>query len=218
MAEASNVKIDNDYFRQQVTGKITENQKLWAEIGSCGLSFVYADGRTDSKVVMIGEAPGRDEVRYGRPFAGKAGDILDEILVKTGIPREELYITNTVKYRLAAGGKRPGTIKNRPVKQYEILYSLDWLRRELEVIKPSLIITLGNVPLKAILLIKNCAIMSISDCHGTAQSITVGDKEAQFVPLYHPASQIYNHDLKPVFEKDFYYIKSLYRTIRQEEK
>ena len=214
MAEASNLKINNDYYRQQVASKLQQDEKLWSEIKPCGLSFVYADGKIDSKVVMIGEAPGKEEVRSGRPFAGKAGAILDEILTKTGIPREELYITNTVKYRLAANGSRPGTLKNRPIKPDEILYSLDWLKHELEIIKPRLIITLGNVPLKAILLIKNCAIMSISACHGKAQSITLGDTNSCFVPLYHPASQIYNRDLKPVFEEDFYCIRSLYPTIQ----
>ena len=64
------------------------------------LDFVYGDGPCDADVVLIGEAPGKDEVLQGRPFVGKAGSILDEILLKTGINRNRLYITNAIKYRL----------------------------------------------------------------------------------------------------------------------
>lgn len=218
MGKAADIKIDNEYYKNLVTQRVQEDSGLWEEIRACGLSFVYADGAATSKVILIGEAPGKDEVRCGKPFSGKAGAILDEILEKTGIAREDLYITNTVKYRLAANGSRPGTLKNRPVKSQEIIYGLDWLKHEIETIRPALIITLGNVSLKAILLLKKCAIMSVSACHGKAQEITIGDTESLLVPLYHPASQIYNHDLKQVFEEDFYYIKNLYRTILQEEK
>lgn len=213
MGQVDNYKIENEYYRQLVSDRVRSDEALWQAIGACGLSFVYADGLPQSNVIMIGEAPGKDEVKFGRPFAGKAGAILDEILAKTGIRREDIYITNTVKYRLATSGSRPGTFKNRPVKPVEITYSLDWLRHEIEIIKPKIILTLGNVPLKAMSIMQNCAIMSVSACHGKAIGIQVGDMRTTLVPLYHPASQIYNHDLKPVFEEDFHNVKRMYAEI-----
>ena len=211
MGETSRYQqVENEYYRENVTKCVMSDSVLWPTIEKCGLSFVYADGSTSSRVVMIGEAPGKDEVKYGRPFAGKAGSILDEILLKTGINRQDLYITNTVKYRLAKPGSREGTIRNRPIKPVEITYSLDWLRHEIEVIKPKLILTLGNVPLRAMLTMQNCDIIPISDCHGKLIDINVRTNKITLIPLYHPASQIYNQRLKAVFEEDFHKVKQIY--------
>ena len=102
----------NTFYREKLEREVSEDLKLYARTGP--LQFVYGSGPERADAVLIGEAPGKEEVRLGKPFVGKAGAILNEILAATGIKRESLYITNAVKYRLARPGKRPGTYANRP--------------------------------------------------------------------------------------------------------
>ncbi len=174
------------------------------------LHFVYGFGNKKAQAVLIGEAPGKDEVKNGKPFVGKAGAILDGILNSTGIKREQLYITNVVKYRLMQKGSREGSFKNRPATMKEIEISLPWLKKELEIIEPQLILTLGNVPLKALCLLKNCAILEIGACHGNQINMCLNGRDSIHIPLYHPASQIYNRSLKDVFDKDFEIVKNTF--------
>lgn len=178
------------------------------------LDFVYGDGPCDADVILIGEAPGKDEVLQGRPFVGKAGSILDEILLKTGINRNRLYITNAIKYRLMKEGSRPGSFKNRPATMPEIRAMLPWLKEEICFIRPKLILTLGNVPLKSLCFASGCGILEIGSCHGKAadvrvDSVATGKLDTKLVPLYHPASQIYNRSLKDVFDADFQAVREL---------
>lgn len=198
--------------KNELEGKISEDEKLAELAGE--LNFVYGYGHESADVVLIGEAPGKDEVKQGRPFVGKAGAILTEILEATGIKRESLYITNVVKYRLARPGKRPGTFANRPATLPEVRLSLPWLEDELKHIKPKLILTLGGVPLKALCFMANCAIVDIGACHGKNISVQIGGMESVHVPLYHPASQIYNRSLKTVFDADFEAVRKLIGEMR----
>ncbi|MBO4326407.1 MAG: uracil-DNA glycosylase [Clostridia bacterium] len=174
--------------------------------------FVTGNGSGKEPVVLIGEAPGKEEVREGRPFVGPAGKILDELLERSGIERGKLYITNTVKYRLAAFGKRPGTFANRPVKTFEIELCSGWLAGELALIRPKLILTLGNTALRGVLLcletnIGTCS--GIGDVHGKKIGAEVrGTGETvTLMPLYHPASLIYNRELRPQYEHDLEEVK-----------
>ena len=197
----------NAFYREKLEREVSEDLELYARTGP--LQFVYGSGPEHAGVVLIGEAPGKEEVRLGRQFVGQAGAILDEILKATGIKRKSLYITNVVKYRLARPGKRPGTYANRPALPREIQLSLPWLREELIFLKPRLILTLGGVPLKALCFIGNCGILELSACHGKAIDIRINETPSTYVPLYHPASQIYNRSLKPVFEEDFQAVRRL---------
>ena len=86
---------------------------------------------------------------------------------------------------------------------------LSWLAAELIFIKPRLILTLGNVPLKALCFIENCDILEIGACHGKAINVRIAGFHTIHVPLYHPASQIYNRSLKPVFDSDFEAVRRL---------
>lgn len=175
-------------------------------------SFVWGYGNTSSDVVLIGEAPGKDEVKLGRPFVGKAGAILDEFLEKTGIERSDLFITNTIKYRLARVKKGAilsdnendsKNLANRPARPEEIRTGAELLAKELCEIKPKFVVTMGGVPLKAMQII--CDLdkkKGIGDLHGTAIPAHIGDFEFVLYPIYHPASLIYNRELKPVYEED----------------
>ena len=197
----------NTFYRGELQNAIERDRGLSALAGE--LKFVYGSGPENADVILVGEAPGKDEVRLGKPFVGKAGAILDEILNATGIKRESLYITNVVKYRLSREGKRPGTFANRPAAPREIKLSLPWLEHEILQIRPKLILTLGNVPLKALCFIGNCDILEIGSCHGKAIDVNIEDYHTVHVPLYHPASQIYNRSLKAVFDEDFKAVRRL---------
>jgi len=168
-------------------------------------SLVFGEGRADAKTVLIGEAPGEQEALQGRPFVGKAGKNLDELLELAGLERDSLYITNTVKFRptkLSAAGR---TV-NRPPSKEEIELFLPWLKKELALIAPKRIVTLGNVPLKALLGSK----MTIGEMHGRYTDW----QGVPLWPLYHPASLIYNRALRPVYEQD---VRLLGESIRKED-
>ncbi len=156
-------------------------------------TLVYGDGKTDATLVMVGEAPGEQETIQGKPFVGKAGKNLTEFLTLSGLERKDLYITNTVKIRPTKISSA-GRIVNRPPTKEEIQLFLPWLKREIRMIGPKCVCTLGNVPLKALL----------------GNEYTIGDVHGQFIkkdgmiiyPMYHPASMIYNPALKSVYAED----------------
>lgn len=155
--------------------------------------LVHGEGEAGARVMLIGEAPGQQETLARRPFVGKAGKNLDEFLEMAEIDRSQLYVSNTVKFRptrVSAAGR----IVNRPPTREEINLFLPWLRREIELVRPQAVVTLGNVPLRAL----------------TASRATIGERHGQFMqadgieiyPMYHPASIIYNPSLREVYIAD----------------
>ena len=163
--------------------------------------LVFGVGAEDSKVLLIGEAPGRDEVREGRPFVGKAGQNLEELLSETGISRQDLFITNTVKFRPTAPGARGG-VKNRPPTKQEVEVCARCLREELAILQPRLVVTLGNTALRAV----TGEPLSIGDVHGRELVYPWG----LLFPLYHPASIIYRRELKEVYRADMAILRQKY--------
>ena len=155
--------------------------------------LVFGDGDQHAHILMVGEAPGAQEALQGKPFVGKAGKNLDEFLELSGLDRRALYITNTVKFRPTRISDA-GRIVNRPPTQEEIKLSLPWLLREIKMVDPKIIVTLGNVPLKA-LLGKD---KTIGACHGQ----WIEWNQLRVYPLYHPASVIYNPSLKEDYRAD----------------
>lgn len=155
--------------------------------------LVFGEGSVGAPVMMIGEAPGEQESLQGRPFVGKAGKNLDAFLEQAGMDRRELYVTNTVKFRPTKRSAAGRTV-NRPPTQEEIRLFLPWLLKEIELVGPRCVITLGNVPLKA--LIGHGSV--IGDLHG--QLLDWNGRK--LFPMYHPASVIYNPSLKEVYRRD----------------
>ena len=155
--------------------------------------LVYGYGNSKANIMLIGEAPGKDEVKLGRPFTGKAGKQLDEFLIMTGLNRELLYITNVVKFRPYILSEK-GTKRNRPPSKKEIELCKNCLLREIKAINPKWIITLGNTALHAMM--EDAA--NIGSVHGT---IRMCNSRYVFA-LYHPASVIYNRDLAEVYKRD----------------
>ncbi len=163
--------------------------------------LVFGEGKQNAKICMVGEAPGGDEEKQGRPFVGKAGQNLSSFLNVVGLKREEIYITNVVKFRPTNVSPKTGKFVNRPPKKTEIAFFLPYLMKELALIQPEMIVTLGNVPLKAITG-DECA--SIGDMHGAMAKTKDG---YQLFPLYHPAAIIYNRGLAQTYDEDLQKLK-----------
>jgi uracil-DNA glycosylase len=175
---------------------------LAATAGEQAGQMVFGDGLSHKPPLMlIGEAPGEQEALRGKPFVGKAGKNLTEFLASVGLSREKLYITNVVKFRptrISAAGR---TV-NRPPSRMEIAAFQPWLHREIRLVRPRALVTLGNVALGAFL-----PGATIGECHGRWLSVTVlsGSVAGEAYPLfalYHPASVIYNRSLAAVYEND----------------
>ena len=164
--------------------------------------LVFGEGPLRARIALIGEAPGEQESLQGRPFVGKAGKNLDEFLALSGMNRAELYITNTVKYRPVKRSAAGNTV-NRAPTQEEISLGLPFLRRELALVDPEVVVTLGNVPLRALLGRQ----ATIGALHGQWQSW----EGRRLYPLYHPASIIYNRALKDVYEEDVVRLGAFFR-------
>lgn len=166
-----------------------------------GNEFVFGCGCKEPKLLLIGEAPGREEIKLSRPFSGAAGKYLDEFLELAGIDRDAIYITNAIKYRLSKANPKTGRLSNRPAARDEITASRPFLVKEIEAICPKCIVTLGNVPLRAI---TGNFSLSIGDRHGEVSCERIGEREYLLFPLYHPASVIYNRSLKQTCETDMF--------------
>lgn len=182
-------------FRQDCTAFF---EKLNAETHR---PLVFGEGMEQEPVLMlIGEAPGEQETLQGRPFVGKAGKNLDAFLQAVQLRREEIYITNVVKQRptkLSAAGR----VVNRPPSREEKTLFIPWLMREIALVRPCALVTLGNVALQAF--VEDV----IGNCHGLwTQAVVHPAQEAAFTlplfALYHPASVIYNGSLRETYARD----------------
>jgi DNA polymerase len=163
----------------------------------CDLKFsrtnvVVGTGHLDSKIMLIGEAPGKSEDRKGMPFVGSAGRILDGLLEEGGIDRRGVYITNVVKCRPP---------ENRAPGDYEVEACHPYLQKQLEAIKPKVIVLLGRTAAGAMLGRK----VEMGKEHGT-----VVEKDGiKYLVTYHPAAMIYKRTLKGAIEDDFKKISAL---------
>ncbi|MBI5456557.1 uracil-DNA glycosylase [Candidatus Kaiserbacteria bacterium] len=163
---------------------------------------VLGEGSHDSKIMFIGEAPGKNEAMTGRPFCGAAGRILDELLASVEIPRTEVYITNIVK-------DRPP--ENRDPLPSEIELYAPFLDRQIDAIEPKVIATLGRFSMEYIMRKMGLSfeLEPISRAHGKVYDGKAGFGPVKVVPLYHPAAAIYNQSLKDTLKKDFQTLRNL---------
>ncbi|MGN0135372.1 uracil-DNA glycosylase family protein [Anaerotignum sp.] len=167
-----------------------------------GKTIVFGEGAEQPALMMIGEAPGGDEEKQGRPFVGKAGKNLSAFLEVVGLKREEIYISNVVKLRPTKESPKTGKAVNRPPSAEEIAFFLPFLQEEIKAIAPKVIVTLGNVPLKAVTGEKKAV---IGDYHGAP--VALADGRTLFA-LYHPAAVIYNRALQAVYDEDLLKLKA----------
>lgn len=147
-------------------------------------------GPFNAKIMFIGEAPGKKEDLLGEPFIGASGKLLDKLLLSIHLKRSDIFITNIVKCRPP---------ENRDPSPEEIRICSPWLEKQISIIKPELLITLGRHALKNFI-----PQSSLSLFHGKITSISLGKlKNIPLLPLYHPAAALYNGSLKETLFKDF---------------
>jgi DNA polymerase len=152
-------------------------------------NVVFGEGDADADIIFIGEAPGSNEDLQGRPFVGAAGRILDEMLSAVRLKRESVYITNILKCRPP---------KNRNPKKDEIDVCAPYLDGQIEAINPKVICTLGNFASEYILEKFGFHPESIGKIHGKTFDL----QDLRIVPLYHPATAVYNPGMKAVLIDD----------------
>ncbi len=151
---------------------------------------MFGSGNARAELMFVGEAPGFHEDRQGLPFVGQAGKLLDRLLAGVGLRREDVYIANVLKCR------PPG---NRDPQPDEIEACEPHLYRQIELIQPTVIATLGNFATKLL----SGRPVGITRVHGQEQRVTVAGRSVLLYPLYHPAAALYAPAMLKVLESDF---------------
>ena len=176
---------------QRLADLETELQQadICPELRDSATQLVMGHGNPDADIVFVGEAPGKNEDLQGRPFVGASGRFLDEMLSSVGMNRDDIYITNIVKYR------PPNNRDPSPAEKAEFW---PYLMRELEIIQPKIIITLGRHSGQAFI-----PELVISRDHGNMLEYVNGSHDYTIIPLYHPAAALYNGGLRQTLMDDF---------------
>ncbi|MDB5164598.1 MAG: Phage polymerase-related protein [Candidatus Saccharibacteria bacterium] len=183
------------------------DDKITPELAKTATQLVFGTGNPDSEIVFIGEAPGKNEDIKGEPFVGAAGKFLNEMLEMIDLKREEIYITNIVKYRPP---------ENRDPSPEEKKAFLPYLQSQLEVIQPKVVVTLGRHSM-------NCFLpdLQISKVHGQPKRVRLALKQdtgdsvqVVILPLYHPAAALYNGSMRQTLIDDFALIPSIIQKIK----
>ncbi len=165
------------------------------ELAATATQLVFGEGNPNADIVFIGEAPGKQEDLQGKPFVGASGKFLNEMLEMIGLQRQDIYITNIVKYRPP---------NNRDPLPEEKRAFLPFLQEQLNIIKPKLIVTLGRHSMDVLL-----PGLKISQVHGQAKRY----HDQVFLPLFHPAAALYNGGLRQTLIDDFASIPAILKKI-----
>lgn len=180
---------ENKINNLQLLKKAIIKDKKCAQLAVQATNLVMGDGNLNAKIFLIGEAPGKKEDELGLPFVGAAGKFLNEMFLGAGISRDEVYITNIVKYRPP---------NNRDPSTKEKSYFLPYLIKELKIIDPEVVITLGRHSMEYFLPSEK-----ISEIHGCKMHIEIDGWKGVLIPLYHPAAALYNRSLRKTLLDDF---------------
>lgn len=180
-----------------------KNSPLYAERMRNKVFPVIGEGSHYATIIFIGEAPGRSEAATGRPFCGAAGKVLDELLASISLPRTNVYITNIVK-------DRPPF--NRDPLPEEITAYGPFLDRQIEIMQPKVIVTLGRYAMGYIMqkFGLESDLKPISQMHGRVFPALASYGAIHVVPLYHPAVAVYNAHTKDDLKKDFATLKKFF--------
>jgi DNA polymerase len=167
-----------------------------SELAATRTQVVFGAGNADADLMFVGEAPGANEDRHGLPFVGQAGRLLDQLLGEIKLSRAEVFVANTLKCRPPA---------NRDPQPAEIEACRPYLMRQLELIQPRVVCTLGNFATK--LLRGDPA--GITRVHGTDEVRTIGRRAVRLYPIFHPAAALYTPRMLETLEQDFARIPAL---------
>ena len=151
---------------------------------------VFGSGNAHADLLFVGEAPGFHEDKQGLPFVGQAGKLLEKLLAQIGMSRSDVYVANVLKCR------PPG---NRDPQPDEIEACESHLFRQIELIEPTVVATLGNFATKLL----SGRPLGITRVHGQEQATTIGGRKVLLYPLYHPAAALYTPTMLRVLEADF---------------
>jgi DNA polymerase len=170
----------------------------------CALSagrthVVFGSGDPGAALMLVGEAPGFHEDQQGQPFAGQTGTLLDRLLGEIGLERRDVYVVNVLKCR------PPG---NRDPQPDEIAACEPYLFRQVELVAPLVVATLGNFATRLL----SGGSHGITRVRGRARPLTVGGHEVTLYPLYHPAAALYTPSMLAVLEQDFARLPELLAT------
>lgn len=187
---------------RELAARAQSLDELEAILGSydgCGLKLratqlVFADGNPQAQVMLIGEAPGAEEDRQGKPFVGKSGQLLDRMLAAIGLDRTKVYIANTVPWR------PPG---NRAPTPEEIALCLPFLHRQVELVAPKLVMTLGGPAMQTVFQTSN----GIIKMRGKWSEVSIGNHTVDAMPTLHPAYLLRNPPAKQQAWRDLLSLK-----------
>jgi uracil-DNA glycosylase family 4 len=188
-----------DQQLEQIKADILK-QNICPDLAKSAKNLVMGEGSANAEVVFIGEAPGKNEDEQGLPFVGAAGKFLNEMLAGIGLERKDVYITNIVKYRPP---------NNRDPLPDEKAAFLPFLRAQLDVIQPKVVVTLGRHSMDSLL-----PGLQISKCHGQPKRY----KGQIYMPLFHPAAALYNGAMRQTLIDDFSKIPSVIKLIKESNK
>jgi uracil-DNA glycosylase family 4 len=188
VTEEKQAKLD------QIKAEIEKNN-ICPDLAKTAKQLVFGDGNPNADIVFIGEAPGKNEDEQGIPFVGAAGKFLNEMLAMINLKREDIYITNIVKYRPP---------NNRDPLPEEKVAFLPYLSEQIQVIKPKLIVTLGRHSMDVLL-----PGLKISQVHGEPKRY----KGQVYLPLFHPAAALYNGGMRQTLIDDFARIPAIVQKI-----
>ena len=198
--QSTKEKIDANSIKKSIINKKDLLSKLYqnnqsclkCELGETRKNLVFGNGSSESKIMFIGEGPGADEDETGEPFVGRAGRLLTKMINSIGIDRQDVYITNIVKCRPP---------QNRNPSDTEISSCFPILKKQIEIVNPKLIVTLGNFPAKT--LIPNMP--GITKIHGDIFQFN----NRTMLPTFHPSYLLRNRSSMPLAWEDFKKITEL---------
>jgi uracil-DNA glycosylase len=157
--------------------------------------LVFGEGNPNAAIYFLGEAPGETEDRLGRPFVGRAGKLLTNMLEEIGLKREDVYISNMVRFRPP---------ENRQPKPAEIAAFEPYVSEEIAIIQPKLVVTLGRFAMEKFLPTEK-----ITKVHGTVQSVTWRGQAITVYPMYHPSAALRSPQVRSAFAEDIKKIPTL---------
>ena len=187
---------------EQIRADIIANN-ICPDLAKTATNLVMGDGNVDADIVFIGEAPGKNEDEQGLPFVGAAGKFLDAMLETINLKRADIYITNIVKYRPP---------NNRDPLPEEKSTFWPYLVRQLDVINPKIVVTLGRHSMEYFL-----PEQKISLIHGQPKRVQFGERKLVVMPLYHPAAALYNGGMRQTLNDDFMKLPKLINILEKEK-